>query len=88
MDPNVSQTYRWRRRDVPKVRVTWIGLVFMLLMLIHKQLAKSLALSIGPAVLLFIPVVLIPVLALSLWRAGLLPPERVPVQQDEEPPAP
>ena len=87
MDPNVPQTYRWRRREVPKIRVTWIGLVFMLLMLIHKQLAKTLALSIGPAVLLFIPVVLLPVLLLSLWRAGLLPPERVPVT-DEEPPAP
>lgn len=88
METNVPQTYRWRRREVPRIRVTWIGLVGMLLLLIHKQVSKALALAIGPSALLFIGLVLVPVLLLSLWRAGLLPPERVAVTDGEEPPAP
>ena len=89
MDSNVPQTYRWRRRTVPSIRVTWLGMVGIFLLLLHQQVVRSFGLAIGPAVLLFIAFVFLPVLLLALWRAGLLPPERVAVTDTppDEPPA-
>lgn len=86
-----SPTYRWRRRRVPYTRVTWVGLVAVLLMLIHKRLGQAVPLSMGLTVLSFIGIVVLPTLAVILWRAGLLPPERVRVEggavQQAEPPS-
>jgi tellurite resistance protein TehA-like permease len=70
-------TTRWRRRDVLPIRVTWIGLVAVLLLLIHKRLIQLYPMGITERAGLFVLVVVIPVALVSLWRAGLLPPERV-----------
>lgn len=79
----IERTYRWRRREVVRTRITWVGLVTMLLLLIHKQITTGMAMT--PKAAWFIAVVVVPVTALLLWRAGLLPPERVAV--DGEAPA-
>lgn len=79
----IERTYRWRRREVVRTRITWVGLVTMLLLLIHKQITTGMPMT--PKAAWFIAVVVVPVTALLLWRAGLLPPERVAV--DGEPPA-
>lgn len=80
----IERTYRWRRREVVRTRITWVGLVTMLLLLIHKQLTFGMAMT--PKAVWFIFVVALPVLALLLWRAGLLPPERVAVDGEPETP--
>lgn len=80
----IERTYRWRRREVVRTRITWVGLVTMLLLLIHKQLTLGMAMT--PKAVWFIFVVALPVLALLLWRAGLLPPERVAVDDEPETP--
>ena len=79
---SVARTVRWRRRQVPKVRVTWIGQVTLFLALIDDYTLQQLNLGMGGKVLLTLAIVVLPCLALCLWRAGLLPPERV----IEEPP--
>jgi hypothetical protein len=73
----IERTYRWRRREVVRTRITWVGLVTMLLLLIHKQITTGMPMT--PRAAWFIAVVVVPVTALLLWRAGLLPPERVAV---------
>jgi hypothetical protein len=81
-----APTYRWRRRKVIPTRVTWVGLVGLFLVLLHRELTHTLNTGMGLTVLLFIVIVLIPILLLILWRAGLLPPERVAVAPDEPQP--
>lgn len=83
MTDDTPRTYRWRRREVPKLRVTWIGLVATLLMLIHIEVMKIFLVPVTPRFGLFLLMVVLPVLLLSLWRAGLLPPERVPYEGEE-----
>lgn len=83
MSQEVNRTYRWRRRRVTPVRVTWLGMVAVLLTLIHQQIVLAHPMGMTGRVGLFIAMVLVPVLLLALWRAGLLPPERVP--SDEGP---
>jgi fucose 4-O-acetylase-like acetyltransferase len=78
-------TYRWRRRDVPRIRITWVGQVAMFLLLLHQFILRTHPMGMVGRAGLFILVVLIPVVLVSLWRAGLLPPERVPVDQDPQP---
>jgi hypothetical protein len=84
----IERTYRWRRREVVRTRITWVGLVTMLLLLIHKQITTGMPMT--PKAAWFIAVVVVPVIALLLWRAGLLPPERVLVDGEvpAEPPGP
>ena len=84
MHQPVARTMRWRRRRVPKIRVTWIGQVAVLLALIDDYMLQSLHPAMTGKVLLTLAVVVLPVVALALWRAGLLPPERYEV----EPPPP
>jgi hypothetical protein len=80
----------WRRRQVLPVRVTWIGLVAVLGLLVHKRLGQVFPMGMSLKALLFIGVVVLPTLFLALWRAGLLPPERVevPVEPFTPPPKP
>lgn len=88
MNQPVAPTYRWRRRKMPYMRVTWVGMVAVLLILIHDQLTRMYPMGRGLQVLLFILIVVLPIFALSLWRAGLLPPERVAIDSatsEEEP---
>lgn len=75
--PNVGRTVRWRRRQVRKIRVTWIGQVGLLLFLLSNYLMQQFPMGMGYKVLLTLVMVVLPVIALALWRAGLLPPERV-----------
>jgi hypothetical protein len=89
----IAPTYRWRRRKVVPTRVTWVGLVGLFLVLLHRELTRVLNPGMGLTVLMFIVVVLLPLLLLILWRAGLLPPERVavgaePAAGPETPPQP
>jgi hypothetical protein len=72
----VTRSVRWRRRKVPKVRVTWVAQVALLLSLIDEYLMQQFPMGMGGKFGLTIVVVILPVFALSLWRAGLLPPER------------
>lgn len=78
----------WRRRQVLPVRVTWIGLVAVLGLLVHKRLGQVFAMGMTLKALLFIALVLLPTLLLALWRAGLLPPEQVEVQVEPFTPPP
>ena len=80
----VTRTTRWRRRTVRKIRVTWIAQVTLLLLLIDEYLIGVYQLRMGGKFLLTLFLVVLPCLALSLWRAGLLPPERV-VTEEETP---
>lgn len=83
----LERTYRWRRRAVFPVRVTWLGMVFVLFLMCHRAvLLSNPDLGQGMKVLAFILVVVLPMLALVLWRMGLLPPERVEATYDEPPP--
>lgn len=77
----VQRTTRWRRRTVRKIRVTWIGQVTLLLLLIDEYLMNLFQLRMGGKFLLTLFLVLLPCLALCLWRAGLLPPERVTTEE-------
>lgn len=90
MDEPIARTYRWRRREVVKTRITWVGLVTMLLLLIHKEVSRGMAMT--PKAVWFIVLVVIPVVLVLLWRSGLLPPERVAMDGEapptEAPPAP
>lgn len=88
MDSNIPQTYRWQRRSVPRIRVTWLGMVAILMILLHQEIIRSFPMGMGGKVLLFIGLVMLPVLLLALWRQGLLPPERVPVDAPPPPGAP
>ncbi len=79
----VAPTYRWRRREVMKVRVTWLAMVLVLCLMVfraitHQWTGLGKTLEVG----IFIAVVILPMLGLVLWRFGLLPPERV---RDEGP---
>lgn len=80
----VAPTYRWRRREVFKVRVTWLGMVLVLCLMTHRAILLNWpALGMTGKVATFIAVVILPMLGLALWRLGLLPPERV---RDDGPP--
>jgi hypothetical protein len=83
-----QRTYRWRRRHVVPTRVTWVGMVGLFLVLLHAELRRAFNLGMAGTVGLFILVVLIPLLLLVLWRAGLLPPERVLVEPEQPPQEP
>lgn len=85
VQPTVAKTIRWRRRKVPKVRITWVGQVGVFLSLLAGYIMQSIPMNIGERVLLSIGLVVLPVVALLLWRAGLLPPERY---EEELPPSP
>jgi hypothetical protein len=78
----VQRTVRWRRRTVRKIRVTWIGQVTLLLALVDEYVIQTFQLAIGGKFLATLLIVILPVLALCLWRAGLLPPERVVVEEE------
>lgn len=71
-------TYRFRRREVMPIRVTWLGQVALALTLIHQAVFRTLlpGAPVGTRVLAFALGVLLPTLLLALWRAGLLPPVR------------
>ena len=86
MDEPIARTYRWRRREVVKTRITWVGLVAMLLLLIHKEVSRGMAMT--PKAAWFIVLVVIPLVLLLLWRSGLLPPERVAVDGEPQPTPP
>ena len=74
----IAPTFRWRRREVFKVRVTWLGMVLVLCLMTHRAILNAWpALGMGSKVLAFVAVVVLPMLLLGLWRLGLLPPERV-----------
>lgn len=70
---------------MPHIRVTWLGQVAVLMLLVHQFILRTHPMGMTGKVGMFILVVIIPVLLATLWRAGLLPPERVPVEP--EPPA-
>jgi hypothetical protein len=72
----VARIVRWRRRQVAKVRVTWIAQVGLLLSLVDDYLMQQFPMGMGGKVAMTALVVVLPVALLSLWRAGLLPPER------------
>lgn len=79
VSPAVAVTYRWKRRAVQRVRVTWLFMVFVLFCMGHRAfLHAHLDLGMAGKVGSFIGMVLFPTLLLTLWRFGLLPPERVP----------
>lgn len=82
MAEQVQGTYRWRRRQVVPTRVTWVGMVGLFLVLLHAELRRAFNLGMTGTVGLFILVVVLPLVALILWRQGLLPPERVLVQDE------
>lgn len=76
----IAPTYRFRRREVMKVRLTWLGMVFVLCLMTFRAITRGWpGLGMTGEVVLFIGVVVLPMLALALWRLGLLPPERVRV---------
>ena len=82
---DVAPTYRFRRRAVMKVRVTWLAMVLLLCLMAHRAITRTWpGLGMTAEVALFIGVVVLPMIGLILWRAGLLPPERVRV---DDPPA-
>ena len=83
MTEPIAKTYRWRRRQVIQTRVTWVGMVGLFLVLLHREVTKVMNTGMGLTVLLFILIVLLPIGLLILWRAGLLPPERVEVTPEE-----
>lgn len=70
-------TVRWRRREVPRMRITWCVMVVVLFMVAHMTLIENVDLGRTGNLLTFIPMVILPTIALILWRLGLLPPERV-----------
>ncbi|MEB3330411.1 MAG: hypothetical protein VKQ33_14395 [Candidatus Sericytochromatia bacterium] len=79
-----APTYRWRRREVQRVRVTWLGMVLVLCLMAHRSLLRAHpAWSTTTQTLTFLPTVVVPMLLLILWRLGLLPPERVLVAPEE-----
>ncbi|MDB5102226.1 MAG: hypothetical protein JWM80_6647 [Cyanobacteria bacterium RYN_339] len=78
----IQRTTRWRRRKVRKIRVTWIGQVTLLLILIDEYLMASFHLQMGGKFVLTLALVVLPCLAMCLWRAGLLPPERVTTTEE------
>lgn len=84
--PSLGTRWVWRRRPVPAFRVTWVGLVCVLGLLVHKRLGQVLLLGTTEKFLLMIPLVVLPTLLLALWRAGLLPPEHVEVPVEALPP--
>ena len=86
--PSQGTRWVWRRRSVPAFRVTWVGLVCVLGLLVHKRLAQILLLDTTEKFLLMIPLVILPTLLLALWRAGLFPPEHVEVPVEPPPGAP
>ena len=60
------------------VRSTWLAMVFVLFLMTHRGvLHANPALGQGGKVGLFILIVVLPTIALILWRCGLLPPERI-----------
>ncbi|GEM_PF-4840617 len=75
-------TYRLKRRSVMKVRPTWLIMVVVLLMLVHREFLRGIPMGMGLAFVSFVAVVLVPSGLLLLWRLGLLPPERVMVGED------
>ncbi|MEB3222511.1 MAG: hypothetical protein VKS61_10575 [Candidatus Sericytochromatia bacterium] len=80
----LAPTYRWRRRQVQRVRVTWLGMVLVLCLMSHRSLLNAFPdWSTTVRFLTFVPTVVLPMLLLTLWRLGLLPPERVLVSPDE-----
>lgn len=84
MTDDIPRTYRWRRRQVPKLRVTWIGLVATLLTLVHIEVMRLFPVGITARFGFLLLMVVLPVLLLGLWRAGLLPPERVPYEGESD----
>lgn len=82
----LETTYRWRRRRVMHVRVTWLAMVLVLALLIFfKTMERLPTIGQGGKVLGFILIVILPMVAVGLWRAGLLPPERVRADFPDEP---
>ena len=77
MSQEPTRAVRWRRRAVPHIRFTWIGMVTVFCVLLHAELMKYMNFGMTGRVIAFIVLVVVPVLAVVLWRAGLLPPERV-----------
>jgi hypothetical protein len=55
--------------------------VTLLLLLIDEYLMSTFHLRMGGKFLLTLVLVVLPFLALCLWRAGLLPPERVTTEE-------
>jgi hypothetical protein len=83
-DQTPEPTYRWRRRKVQRVRVTWLGMVLVLCLMVHRSLLRAHPeWSTTVQTLTFLPTVVLPMLLLTLWRLGLLPPERVLVAPNE-----
>jgi hypothetical protein len=81
----IAPTYRLRRREVMKVRTTWLIMVLVLCLMTARAIMRGVPIeSRGGQVLTFILVVVLPMVALILWRLGLLPPERV---RADDPPA-
>lgn len=78
MADETPQTYRWRRRRVLPIRVTWIGMVAVFMLLAHLTHMQLRPMGMTAQAGWFIVTVLVPVVLVALWRAGLLPPERVP----------
>lgn len=75
---DIERTYRWRQRAVMPVRPTWLAMVVVLFLMTHRSvLHANPTLGQSGKVGLFILIVVLPTLALALWRCGLLPPERV-----------
>ncbi len=79
---------RWRRRAMPKVRVTWLAMVVIMFMLAHRALIENVPLGVTGKVATFIAMVLVPTVLFALWRLGLLPPERVVVEATDPEPGP
>lgn len=80
----LAATYRWKRRAVQKVRVTWLGMVLVLCLMSHRSLLQAFPdWSMTLKVLSGFGVVILPMLLVVLWRLGLLPPERILVEPDE-----
>ncbi len=75
-------TYRLKRRSVMKVRPTWLTMVVVLLLMMHRELLRGIPMGMGLAVASFVVIVVVPSVLLVLWRLGLLPPERVMVGED------
>lgn len=84
-EPEIAATYRWRRREVMPVRVTWLGMVLVLCLMTHRAILQNApTLGMIGKVVAFILVVILPMVGLILWRFGLLPPERVRVEHGQE----
>jgi hypothetical protein len=66
------------------VRVTWLGMVLVLCLMCHRSLLQAFPdWSMAVKWLTFLPTVVVPMVVLTLWRLGLLPPERVLMAPDE-----